>query len=158
MNQGSSSELSNPSVAFIKAAWHKDIVENGYLGFIEEMDQRIGASSQVEVFEVPGAFEIPLLARDLAQTGQFSAIVGCGFVIDGGIYRHEYVADAVISGLMQAQLETGIPVLSVVLTPKSFNDSEEDHAFFLNHFKIKGQEAAQACLSILELRKTLADK
>jgi 6,7-dimethyl-8-ribityllumazine synthase len=155
MNQDFSPEIPNQSVAFIKASWHKDIVDNGYQGFVEEMNQLIGGSCKIEVFDVPGAFEIPLLAKDLAKTGQYSAVVCCGFVVDGGVYRHEYVADAVVSALMQIQLETGVPLLSVVLTPKSFSDSDEDHAFFLDHFNIKGQEAANACLSILNTRKTL---
>ncbi len=155
MNQGFEPEIPNLRVAFIKAAWHQDIVDSGHQGFAEEMARLTNGTASVDTFDVPGAFEIPLLAKDLAKAGQYSAIICCGLVVDGAIYRHEFVADAVISGLMQAQLDTGLPILSVVLTPKSFSDSDQDVAFFLNHFKVKGQEAADACLSLLATRQSL---
>jgi len=53
-------------------------------------------------------------AQLLAKTGRYAAIVAAGFVVDGGIYRHEFVAEAVIGGLMRVQLETGVPVISAV--------------------------------------------
>jgi len=70
-------------------------------------------------------------------------------VVDGGIYRHEFVAHAVIDGLMRAQMDTGMPVFSAVLTPHHFH-GEEHHAYFKEHFVKKGQEAAQACAQTLE--------
>lgn len=155
MNQSIDSESDKLRIAFIKAGWHQDIVDEGYKGFIQELERLTTASAVVDVFDVPGAFEIPLLAQDLAKTGRFSAIVCCGFVVDGGIYRHEFVADAVISGLMQTQLETGVPVLSVVLTPQSFHETNGHRRFFLDHFKVKGQETANACVSILNTRRSL---
>jgi 6,7-dimethyl-8-ribityllumazine synthase len=99
---------------------------------------------------VPGAFELPLQAKMLASSGLFHAIVAIGLVADGGIYRHEFVASAVIDGLMQVQLESHIPVLSVVLTPIRFHDSGEHRAFFHEHFKVKGTEAARACLGAIQ--------
>ena len=104
----------------------------------------------IDLFEVPGAFEIPLHARKLAQSGRYAAIVACGFVVDGGIYRHEFVADAVIKALMSVQLETGIPVLSAVLTPLHFHEHEEHRRFFTEHFVVKGTEVAQACLQTVQ--------
>ena len=77
-------------------------------------------------------------------------------MVDGGIYRHDFVAGAVVAGLMQAQLEADLPILSAVLTPHHFQDTEAQRQFFLEHFKIKGREAAEACLSILALREQLA--
>ena len=61
--------------------------------------------------------------------------MAAGLVVDGGIYRHEFVTQAVIDALMRVQLETDVPVLSAVLTPQQF------HA----HFLVKGAEAARAC-------------
>ena len=108
------------------------------------------------MFEVPGAFELPLHARKLADTRRYDAIVACGFVVDGGIYRHEFVADAVIAGLMRVQLDTQVPVLSAVLTPKNFHEHDEHRRFYAEHFVIKGTEAAQACLSTVESLRRLA--
>src|SRR3546814_6566368 len=75
----------------------------------------------IEVFEAPGAFEIPLLARDLARSGRYAAIVGAAFVVNGGIYRHDFVADTVVGALMQVQMESDVPVLSAVLTPHNLD-------------------------------------
>ncbi|MGO4157405.1 6,7-dimethyl-8-ribityllumazine synthase [Cupriavidus sp. YAF13] len=136
--------------AFIHAQWHADIVHQARDAFLAEMAARGVAREAVDVIEVPGAFEIPLHARKLADTGRYAAIVASGFVVDGGIYRHEFVADAVISGLMRVQLDTQVPVLSAVLTPKSFHDHEDHRKFFSEHFVVKGREAAQACIKTVE--------
>jgi len=140
-------------VALIKARWHAEIVDRAHEGFVRELETLGHAEVGVDVFEVPGAYEIPLLALELAGTGRYSAIVACAMVVDGGIYRHEFVAQAVVSGLMQAQLEAGLPMLSVVLTPQSFRETEEDRRFFVEHFELKGAEAAQAYVALRETRQ-----
>ena len=100
--------MTHTRYAFIKANWHAEIVDQALVGFTEVVPE-----SSVDVFDVPGAFEMPLLARDLARTGQYGAIAAAAFVVDGGIYRHDFVAQAVVNGLMQVGLETDDPVLSV---------------------------------------------
>jgi len=95
---------------------------------------------------VPGAFEIPLQAKLLGRGGRYGAIVAAALVVDGGIYRHEFVAQAVIAGLMQVQLEIEVPVISAVLTPQSFHEHEVHARFFREHLRQKGAEAAQACI------------
>jgi 6,7-dimethyl-8-ribityllumazine synthase len=65
----------------------------------------------------PDHFEIPLQAMLLAKGGQCAAIAAAGFVVDSGVYRHEFVVETVISGLMRVQLETEVPVIPAVLTP-----------------------------------------
>ena len=87
---------------------------------------------------MPGAFEIPLLAQRLARTGRYDAIVAFGLVVNGGIYRHEFVGAAVIDALMRVQLDTEVPVLSAVLTPRDFHEHEEHRRFFAEHFVKKG--------------------
>jgi hypothetical protein len=66
-------------------------------------------------------------------------------MVDGGIYRHEFVSDAVISPLMRIQLETDVPIISAVLTPQRFHGHEEHKRFFYEHFIMKGTEAAKTC-------------
>ncbi len=139
-------------IAFIQSSWHNDIVDQARIGFLE----RVEGSAEVESFDVPGAFELPLHVRALAETGRFDGVVAAGFVVDGGIYRHEFVAQAVISGLMTVQLETAVPVFSCVLTPQQFHDSPDHHAFFHAHMLGKGREVAEACLATLALRSELA--
>ena len=70
--------------------------------------------SNIDLIEVPGSLEIPLQCKQLAKTGRYQVIVAAGLIVDGGIYRHEFVADAVVSGLMDVQLKTETPVFSVV--------------------------------------------
>ena len=103
----------------------------------------------VDRWELPGAFEIPLHARRLARTGRYAAIVAAGLVVDGGIYRHEFVAETVIRALMQVQLETDVPAFSAVLTPHHFHEHDVHQAFFGDHLLEKGAEAARACASTL---------
>jgi 6,7-dimethyl-8-ribityllumazine synthase len=140
-----------PRYAFIKASWHASITSRALEGFT----QRIPAA-QVDVFDVPGAFEMPLLARDLAASGRYAAVAAAALVVDGGIYRHEFVAQAVVDGLMRAGLETGVPVLSVSLTPHQFHETEHHMAIFSEHFVQKGREAAEAALMITKTRASLA--
>ncbi|MEL4373680.1 6,7-dimethyl-8-ribityllumazine synthase [Brucella cytisi] len=143
-------------IAFIQARWHADIVDEARKSFIAELSAKAGTNIEVEIFDVPGAYEIPLHAKTLAKTGQYAAIVGAAFVVDGGIYRHDFVATAVINGMMQVGLETEVPVLSVVLTPHHFHENREHHEFFHAHFKVKGVEAANAVLQVVSERSRIA--
>ncbi len=135
-------------VAFIQSCWHRDIVDQCRDSFLKEMSAK--GPAKIDLFEVPGAFEIPLQAKLLAKTGRYAAIVAAGFVVDGGIYRHEFVAGAVIDALMQVQLETEVPVLSAVLTPQHFHEHDTHVDFFHRHFVVKGAEAAHACWATIE--------
>ena len=138
-------------VAFIKARWHADIVDQTLKGFTADM-AAAGRAVEISTYDVPGAFEMPLLAKKLGATGRFDAIVAAALVVNGGIYRHEFVAQAVVSGLMEAQMATGVPTFSVSLTPHHFHDSEIHHDFFFNHFVKKGAEAAQAVRMVADLK------
>ena len=123
--------------AFIKANWHAEIVDQALAGFCELIPE-----SQVDVFDVPGAFEMPLLARDLARTGQYAAVAAAAFVVDGG--------------LMRAGMDSDVPVLSVSLTPHQYQETEHHTAIFKAHFVEKGREAAQAALMIGKTREGLS--
>jgi 6,7-dimethyl-8-ribityllumazine synthase len=142
-------------IAFVQSCWHKDIVDRCREGFVPELSRLGIAKDRVDFFEVPGAFEIPLQAKLLAKTGRYAAIVAAGFVVDGGIYRHEFVADAVIAALMRVQLDTEVPVISAVLTPQRFHEHDEHRKFFLDHFVVKGGEAARACARTMENMRLL---
>lgn len=137
------------TVAFIQATWHSDLVDRARQGFVAEY------AGDVDVYEVPGAFEIPLHAQRLARTGRYSAIVAAALVVDGGIYRHEFVETAVIDGLMRVQLDTDVPVFSVVLTPHHFHEHADHNEFFSAHLEKKGTEAARAVARTLESLKNI---
>ena len=138
-----------PRIAFIQSCWHRDIVDQARAAFLKGMQQQGFVRKNIDCFEVPGAFEIPLQAKLLAKTGRYAAVVAAGFVVDGGIYRHEFVAATVIDALMRVQLDTEVPVISVVLTPQQFHEHDEHRTFFRRHFLLKGEEAARACAAAI---------
>jgi 6,7-dimethyl-8-ribityllumazine synthase len=143
--------MTHTRFAFVKAGWHADIVDRALEGFIE-----LVPSENVDVYDVPGAFELPLMARDLATTGKYAAVVAAALVVDGGIYRHDFVAETVVNGLMRASLDSGIPVLSVSLSPHHYQETAHHKEIYLAHFVEKGREAARAAIAIVKTRSRLA--
>lgn len=141
-------------IAVVAARWHADIVDQSVEGFCSVIEA--AGHPRPVVVEVPGAFEIPLAVQRLALSQDYAAVAACGLVVDGGIYRHDFVASAVIDGLMQVQLATGVPVLSGVLTPLNFHEHEEHRSYFTRHFRLKGEELGAAALSALELHRRVA--
>ena len=142
-----------PRVAIVSASWHADLVGRCREAAIRGLEA--SGPVRVETFEVPGAFEIPLHAMKLARSGQFDAVLACALVVDGGIYRHDFVAQAVIDGLMRVQLDTGVPVFSAVLTPLAFHEHATHHGFFHEHLVVKGTELASACRATLAALRRL---
>lgn len=136
-------------IALVSSAWHREIVAAATRAVREELRRLAGPTAELDDFEVPGAFEIPLHAKRLARSARYDAIIACGLVVNGGIYRHEFVAAAVIDGLMRVQLDTDTPVFSAVLTPRDFHEHEEHRRFFSGHFVKKGTEVARACIETL---------
>jgi 6,7-dimethyl-8-ribityllumazine synthase len=137
-----------PRFAVLRARWHAELVDRAVDGFAARMAERGIPADAIDVIDLPGAFEIPLEAKRIAEAGRHVAVIAVGFVVDGGIYRHDFVARAVIEGLMRVQLDTGMPVFSVVLTPHHFHEHDVHQAFF---------EAAEACLATPAVRDRLGD-
>lgn len=131
-----------PRVAIIAAQWHAEVVEQAVASFVSRLAE-LGIDD-VDVFRVPGAFEIPLHARRLARSGRYHAVAASALVVDGGIYRHDFVASAVVDALMRVQLEIDVPVFSAVLTPHHFHEHQEHREYFARHFVVKGRELADA--------------
>lgn len=137
-------------IAYIQAAWHADITDRCKQSFTAELAKHGVDERGIDFFSAPGSLEIPLMAKKLAATGKYAAVCASGLVVDGGIYRHEFVAHAVLQGIVQASLETGVPILSAVLTPHHFHEHAIHQEFFRAHMVTKGQELAGACVSIIE--------
>jgi 6,7-dimethyl-8-ribityllumazine synthase len=131
-------------IAFVQSAWHRDVIEECRIAFLAEIEQRGIERARIDLFEVPGSFEIPLHAQLLAKTRRYTAIVAAGLVIDD-----EYVAETVIKALMEVQLRTEVPVFSAVLTPQQFHETAVHFDFFRKHFATKGIEVAEACANTL---------
>lgn len=150
-SHSASQSLGGPKrVGFVQSLWHRELVDECRTAFLAEAEQLGLERERIDCFEVTGAFEIPLHAKKLASGGDYCAIVAAGLVVDGGIYRHEFVADAVINGLMRVQLDSGVPVISAVLTPHHFHEHDAHRGFFAEHLELKGREAARACAHTVE--------
>ena len=146
-------------IALISASWHQDLVGGAKSSCIEELaNQGVEAGSQIDEYTVPGSLEIPLFALKLAQTRKYSAIIAFGLIVDGGIYRHDFVASAVIDGIVRVQLDTGLPVFSCVLTPHAFHEHETHLSFFREHLKGKGTEVAKSCMAFLTLLESVENR
>ncbi len=137
-------------VAYVQAGWHSEITDHCKEAFAQEMRRAEWDDSEIEYFSVPGSLELPLMAKRLATSGNYAAVCLSGLVVDGGIYRHEFVAQAVLNGIVQVSLETEVPVLSAVLTPQQFHETETHERFFSDHMLVKGRELAEACTAIVE--------
>jgi 6,7-dimethyl-8-ribityllumazine synthase len=131
-------------IAFVQSSWHRQVVEECRIAFLAEIEARGIERARIDLFEVPGSFEIPLHAQLLAKTRRYTAIVAAGLVIDD-----EHVAETVIRALMDVQLRTEIPVFSAVVTPQQFHESAAHFEFFRKHFATKGTEVAEACANTL---------
>src|SRR6266702_2951781 len=142
-------------VAFVQSAWHREVIEQCRLAFLAEIEQRGIERARIDLFEVPGSFEIPLHVQLLAKARRYTAIVAAGLVVDD-----EYIAETVIKALMDVQLRTEIPVFSAVVTPQQFHETAAHFEFFRKHFATKGVEVAEACaktlLSLERLRGQVA--
>ncbi|MFT6559191.1 6,7-dimethyl-8-ribityllumazine synthase [Sneathiella sp.] len=141
---------SSRKIAIIQANWHIDIVSKASQSFTDDLVKGGIDEQDITVFDVPGSLEIPLMAQKIIATGQYDLVMATGLIVDGGIYRHDFVAATVLEGMMRVQLDSGIPVLSVVLTPHNFQEVPAHMDFFRDHFVLKGQEAANAALQTLK--------
>lgn len=145
-------------VAFVQSSWHRDTVEQCRMSFLTAIEARHIAPGQIDLFEVPGSFEIPLHVQILAKTRRYTAIVAAGLVVDSGV--RGFVADTVIEALMDVQLRTEVPVFSAVVTPQQFDETAAGADVLRKLFVAKGIEVADACartlLSLERLRGQVA--
>jgi 6,7-dimethyl-8-ribityllumazine synthase len=103
----------------------------------------------IEVFDVPGAFELPLAASYAARSGRFAGVVGLGAVIRGETDHYDFVCAEVASGLMRVQLDTGVPCAFGVLTCQTM---EQALARAGGGKRDQGRHAAEAVLAMAGLR------
>ena len=116
-------------------------------------DAGVGGDS-VDVIRVPGAFEIPMAAQRIAETGQVEAVICLGCLIRGATPHFEYIASACAHGITAAAASTGVPMAFGVLTTNSAEEALERVAPGPSH---KGREAADAAIEMARLFARLGD-
>jgi 6,7-dimethyl-8-ribityllumazine synthase len=134
--------------AVIVSQFNEEITAGLLAGALETLEQAAVARDDVTVVRVPGAFEIPLTAMRLAETGQFDAIVAVGCLIKGDTMHFEYIASACSQGLIQASTATGVPIAFGVLTTLT---EEQAAARSAPGVENKGREAALAAIEMATL-------
>jgi len=125
--------------AILTSTYHAPIINGMLDGALEFLHKN---KAKHKIIEAPGAFEMPLLAKKLAQSKKYSGVICLGCVIKGDTAHFEYISEAVAHGLMQAGLETGVPIAFGILTTYT-----EDQAVARAQPGVenKGLEAARAC-------------
>jgi 6,7-dimethyl-8-ribityllumazine synthase len=101
---------------------------------------------------VPGAFELPLVAKRLASSGEYDAVICLGAVIRGATGHYEHVAGQCAAGIQQAQLDTGVPVVFGVLTTETIEQAIERAGTKMGN---KGYESAETAIEMADLLRQL---
>lgn len=140
-------------IAIVISRFNEKVTTGLLNGAKAELAERGAPVAEADIFDVPGAFEIPLVAKKLAETGKFDGVVTIGAVIKGETAHFEYISEAAAHGLMQVSLGTGVPVTFGILTTytaaQAFSRSADD-----SHNK--GRESAAACMEALAALERVA--
>ena len=138
--------------AIVVSQFNATITENLSAGARAALAEAGASSGDIEVFSVPGAFELPQAARAAAETGRFDAVLCLGCVIRGETAHFEYISASAAHGIQAAAGETGVPMAFGVLTTDTWEQAEErageGHAN-------KGWEAAAAAIQMASLFRQL---
>lgn len=138
--------------AIIVARWNDFLTARLLDGAVDAL-ARLGANEDsVEIFKIPGAFEIPLAAQRVAQSGRFDAVICIAVVIRGETPHFDYVAGEAAKGVTNASLQTSIPVLFGVVTTDTLEQAINRAGVKAGN---KGFEAAMSAVELVNLYKTM---
>ena len=136
--------------AVIASRWN-DFVTSRLLDGALDALKRLGASDEaVEVYRVPGSFEIPLLALKVAESKKFDAVICLGTIIRGETPHFEYIAAEVTKGIGQAGMQTGVPVIYGIITADTLEQAIDRAGAKSGN---KGFEAAMSAVELVNLYK-----
>ena len=141
-------------IAIVAARFNDFITDRLLTGAQAALAEQGLAAQDVDVLRVPGAFEIPMVAQRVAETGRVSAVVCLGCLIRGATPHFEYIASACAHGITAAASATGVPMAFGVLTTNSVEEAVVRAAADETN---KGREAALAALEMARLFETLRD-
>ena len=138
--------------AIVVSRFNEEITEGLLQGARERLAEASVPDDSVTIIHVPGAFEIPITAQRLGESGEYDAIVCLGCLIKGDTMHFEYIAEAASHGIMQAASATGVPMAFGVLTTVTEEQAVERSRSGTGN---KGREAAAAALEMAELFRKL---
>ena len=139
-------------VVIVASRFNQDIVDRLLSGALDALEETGTGRDEVRVVRVPGAFELPLAAGRLADSGEYDAVVGLGCVIRGETSHFEYVSRAAIDGLERVSLDSGVPVGFGVLTTDTVDQALARSGGGAGN---RGYDAAVAALEMVQLLRDL---
>jgi 6,7-dimethyl-8-ribityllumazine synthase len=140
----------------IVASRFNDFVVKALLeGAIEAIRRHGGEAGAVDVVWVPGSYEIPVVARELALSGRYDALICLGAVIRGATAHFDYVAGGAAGGISNVALETGVPVIFGVITTESIEQAIERAGTKMGN---KGFEAAVSAMEMADIMAKLRER
>jgi len=138
-----------PRIGVVASRFHEEVCEGLLVGCLTRLEEAGADPASVEVIRVPGAFDIPFACRALADRGDCDALVALGCVVRGETAHFEYVAGECARGVMEAGMETGVPIAFGVLT----TDTLEQARLRSDRTALVGSDAGQADKTALASNK-----
>jgi 6,7-dimethyl-8-ribityllumazine synthase len=138
--------------AIVVSRWNAELTSKLESGAIDALTSSGMSKDAIEIFRVPGAFELPFASLKAAESGRFDAVVALGVVIRGETSHFDHVAGQAAAGIMQASIETGIPVMFGVVTA---NTREQAEARCGGSVGNKGYEAAMSAIEMANLSREM---
>jgi 6,7-dimethyl-8-ribityllumazine synthase len=139
-------------VALVASRFNELLSARLVSGAMDALTRHDVAEGDVDTAWVPGAFEVPLVAKKLAESGRYDAVVALGVIIRGGTPHFEYVASEVAKGVAKASLDSGVPIAFGVITAATIEQAVERAGTKQGN---KGWEAASAAIEMANLLKTV---
>lgn len=141
--------------AVVVSRWNDFLTSKLLDGTLEALETAQVSESDVEVFRVPGAFELPLTCLKAAQSGNFDAVIAIGVVIRGETSHYDLVAGEAAKGVAKVSLDTGIPVIFGVVTTENVEQAINRSGLKSGN---KGYEAGLAAVELANLYSSMSDK
>ena len=138
--------------AFVAARFNDFVVEPLIRGALDALKRHGASEKQIEIVRVPGAFDIPIVARKLALSRRYDALIALGAVVRGQTPHFDYVAGECASGLARIALESGVPVAFGVLTTDTMEQAVDRAGGKAGN---KGADAALAAIEMANLLRRL---
>ncbi|MEO6334970.1 MAG: 6,7-dimethyl-8-ribityllumazine synthase [Pyrinomonadaceae bacterium] len=141
--------------AIVVSRWNDFLTSKLLEGALDALESTGAEEGGVEVFKVPGSFELPLTALKAAQSGDFDAVIAIGVVIRGETPHFDYVAGQAASGIAQAAMQTGVPVVFGVVTTETVEQAINRSGVKAGN---KGYEAAMSAVEIVNLYAEMVER
>lgn len=138
--------------AIVVSRWNDFLTAKLTEGALDALERLGAEEKEVEIFKVPGSFELPLTALKVARSGRFDAVICIGTVIRGETPHFDYVAGEAAKGIGQVAMQTGVPVLFGVITADTVEQAVNRAGVKAGN---KGFEAAVSAVELVNLYKTM---